>query len=145
MKYLSQNRRARFDYEILKTFISGISLLGSEVKSLRLNRVSLKGSFISVRNKEAFWKGGSIQPWENAQIQHDERRDRKLLLNKKELKELERASDEKGNTIVPLGIGFIRGKAKLEIGLARGKKQYDKRNTIKARDIERRVVRVEVG
>lgn len=138
MKYISQNRRARFDYEILKTFIAGMSLVGSEVKSLRDHRVSLKGSFISLQQNEAWWKGGTIQPWEHSSKNHEERRERKLLLNKKELKELKKHTDERGNTIVPLGIGFIRGKAKIEIALAKGKKQYDKRESIKKRDIERR-------
>lgn len=144
MKYIAQNRRARYDYEIVKTFLAGMSLLGSEVKSLRDHRVSMKGSFITVRNKEAWWKGGTIQPWEHGQINHDERRERKLLLNKKEIKELARSCDEKGNTVVPLGIGFLRGRAKIEIAIAKGKKQYDKRNTIKKRDVERKIIRAEL-
>ncbi|MEI7510793.1 MAG: SsrA-binding protein SmpB [Candidatus Peregrinibacteria bacterium] len=138
MKLIAKNKRARFDYEILKIFEAGMVLLGTEIKSIRDHRVSLVGSFISVRDGEAWWKGGTIAPWECAgKTSHTEQRDRKLLLKKSEIKTLEKALNEKGHTVVPLALGLVRGKAKIEIALAKGKKQYDKRETIKQRDIDR--------
>ena len=96
-----------------------------------------------MRNGEAWWKSGQIKPWENQSNGngHDETRDRKLLLNKKEIKKIERMMDEKGFTIVPIALGLVRGNIKLEIALAKGKKEYDKRHTIKNRDVERRELR----
>ncbi len=143
MKLINKNRRAFYDYEIGQRFEAGISLLGSEIKSIRASRVTLKGSFISLINGQAVWKGGLIQPWEHQQkgSGHDERRERPLLLKKKELKQLTKAMEEKGFTIIPIALGLVRGRAKLEIALAKGKKQYDKRHTIKARDVERRELR----
>lgn len=116
--------------------------MGTEIKSIREHRVSLKGSFISVRSGEVWWKGGQIQPWEHSgSTGHEINRERKLLLNKREIKKLQKALDEKGFTIVPLALGLSRGRAKLEIALARGRKKYDKRQAIKSRDIERRDLR----
>ena len=139
-KLVNKNRRAFYDYEIGDKYEAGISLLGSEVKSIRESRVTLKGSFISIQNGEAFWKSGLIQPWENSAkgTGHEERRDRKLLLHKKELKKIIKAMDEKSATIVPLALVLVRGRAKLEIAIAKGKKQYDKRHAIKNKDIKRR-------
>ncbi len=139
MKIIAKNKRAFFDYEILKQFQAGISLLGTEIKSIRDHRVSLLGSFVSVQNGEAWWKGGQIAKWEHAgKLSHDENRERKLLLHKKEIATLQKFLDERGYTIVPLSLGLVRGKAKLEIGIAKGKKNYDKRQAIKKRDLERR-------
>ncbi len=138
MKVISKHKRARFDYEILKVLEAGLVLLGTEIKSIREHRVSLMGSFISVREGEAWWKGGSIASWECAgKNGHIEHRDRKLLLKKSEIKTLEKALNEKGYTVIPLTLGLVRGKAKLEIALAKGKKQYDKRETLKKKDIDR--------
>lgn len=142
MKLISKNRRAFYDYEIGHRYEAGISLLGSEVKSIRAGKVTLKGSFISLRNGKAVWKGGLIQPWEHQSgAGHEERRERPLLLHKKELQKLQKLMDEKGYTIVPIALGLVRGNVKLEIALAKGKKQYDKRHSIKARDVERRDLR----
>ncbi len=139
-KLVNKNRRAFYDYEIGDKYEAGISLLGSEIKSIREGRVTLKGSFVSVQGGEAFWKSGNIQPWEHMKkgTGHDEQRDRKLLLHKKELKKITKALDERGATIVPLALVLVRGRAKLEIAIAKGKKQYDKRHDLKAKDITRR-------
>lgn len=138
-KIIAKNKRAFFDYEIIKKYQAGISLLGTEIKSIRDHKVSLLGSFISVQNGEAFWKGGQIARWDCAgQTSHEENRERKLLLHAKEIKSMQKALDEKGLTIVPLSLGLVRGRAKLEIAIAKGKKEYDKRNTVKHRDLERR-------
>lgn len=138
-KIIAKNKRAFFDYEIIKKYQAGISLMGSEIKSIRDHKISMLGSFISIQGGEAFWKGGQIARWEAAgQVSHEENRERKLLLHKKEITSLQKALDMKGLTIVPLSLGLVRGRAKLEIGLAKGKKNYDKRNTIKERDLSRR-------
>lgn len=139
MKPLAQNRRAFFDYDLIEKFEAGMVLLGTEVKSIRGHRVSIKGSFVSIQNGEVWWKGGQIQPWEHSnQGGHDIARDRKLLLKKREIKKLQKSLDEKGYTLIPLSLKIIRGNAKLEIALARGRKKYDKRHLIKSRDVERR-------
>jgi len=137
---VNKNRRAFYDYEIFDKYEAGLSLLGSEIKSIREGRVTLKGSFISIQNGEAFWKNGLIQQWENSSkgYGHDEYRNRKLLLHKKELKKIIKSTEEKGFTIIPLAMILTRGIAKLEIAVAKGKKQYDKRKVIKERDIKRR-------
>ncbi len=137
---MNKNRRAFYDYEIGDVYEAGISLLGSEIKSIRHGHVTLKGSFVSIQGGEAFWKNGSIQPWEhmNTIAGYAEQRDRKLLLHKKELKKLEKAMEEKGFTIIPLALFLVGGYAKLEIAVAKGKKQYDKRHALKVKDIYRR-------
>lgn len=142
MHLIAKNKRAYFDYQIFKKYEAGLVLLGTEIKAIRDHRVSIKGSFISVRNGEAWWKGGQIAKWEQAgKGSHEENRERKLLLNKKELKYLQKKLDEKGLTVVPLALGLVGGKAKIEIGLAKGKKEYDKRNTMKERDVARKETR----
>jgi SsrA-binding protein len=134
-----RNKKAFFDYEILDRLIAGISLLGPEVKSLRAGRGSLAGAFISIRNGEAYIKSFHIPKWEFSQENIDPLRDRKLLLKKREIVRLQKKLDEQGFTIVPLSVFFQNGYAKMEIALAKGKKQYDKRATIKKRDEERRI------
>ena len=139
-KIIAKNKRAFFDYEIIKKYQAGLSLMGSEIKSIREHKISMLGSFVSIQNGEAFWKGGQIARWESAgQVSHEEDRDRKLLLHKAEIVKMQKFLDEKGLTIVPLSLGLVRGRAKLEIAVAKGKKNYDKRNTIKERDLSRRV------
>ena len=139
-KIIAKNKRAFFDYEIIKKYQAGLSLMGSEIKSIREHKISMLGSFVSIQNGEAFWKGGQIARWESAgQVSHEEDRDRKLLLHKAEIIKMQKFLDEKGLTIVPLSLGLVRGRAKLEIAVAKGKKNYDKRNTIKERDLSRRV------
>ncbi len=132
-----QNKKVGFHYEILEKSIAGISLFGSEVKSLRANRGSLVGAFVSIRNGEAFVRNFQIPEWEFSREKIDPLREKKLLLKKREILKLARALDEKGFTIVPLSVFFQRGFVKIEIALARGKKQFDKRETIKARDEKR--------
>lgn len=135
--------RVRFDYEILDTFEAGISLLGTEVKSLRSGHGKLEGSYIVVRGGEAFLVGASIPPFQkkNTEPSYDAERSRKLLLTKKEIAEIEQKSERQGLTVVPIKLYNKGSKLKLEIGIARGKKKTDKRETIKkretARDIER--------
>lgn len=138
-KIIAKNKRAFFDYEIIKRYQAGLSLVGSEIKSIRDHKVSMLGSFVSIQGGEAYWKGGQIARWESAgQTSHEENRERKLLLHKKEIKSMQKSLDEKGLTIVPLSLGLVNGRAKLEIAIAKGKKQHDKRQTIKKRDLERR-------
>ncbi len=134
-----RNKRAYFNYEILEEFVAGIQLAGTEIKSLRLGKASLVDCYCYFNRGELFVKGMNIAEYDWGNLNnHAPRRDRKLLLNRRELQKLERASQDKGVTIVGLRV-FIndRGFAKLVIGLARGKHEYDKRETIKARDTKR--------
>ncbi|MBQ1213850.1 MAG: SsrA-binding protein SmpB [Tidjanibacter sp.] len=134
-----RNKRAYFNYEILEEFVAGIQLAGTEIKSLRLGKASLVDCYCYFNRGELFVKGMNIAEYDWGNLNnHAPRRDRKLLLNRRELQKLERASQDKGVTIVGLRM-FIndRGFAKLAIGLAKGKKEYDKRETIKARDTKR--------
>ena len=140
-KVLIKNRRAHFDYEILNTYTAGIVLQGSEIKSIRLGKASLVDSFCIVDRGELWAKNVYIAEYFFASYNnHDTRRDRKLLLHKKEIRELANQTKNSGLTIVPLRL-FINGKglAKVGIGLAKGKKQYDKRESIKERDIARQM------
>jgi SsrA-binding protein len=141
MKIISKNRRAFYDYEIFDKFEAGISLLGSEIKSIRENRVSLKGSFVSFASGEAIWKNGQIQQSiiESNGKGHEVERERKLLLKKKEIKKIIKHIEEKSYTVIVLSIALIRGLAKINIALAKGKKNYDKRHSLKQKDIERRM------
>lgn len=134
-----ENRKARFDYEMLETFTAGVELLGPEVKSIRAGKASLAGSHVSIRGGEAFLLGAEIQPYQpkNQPQQYETTRALKLLLSKKELDELEKAESTKGLTTVPLKL-YNKGRfIKLDVAIARGKKQFDKRESIKKRDTER--------
>lgn len=139
-----RNQKATFDYEILEKWEAGLVLLGLEVKSLKSGRgASLAGSYISFENGEAYLVGATIAPYQPGNTPEDykpERR-RKLLLNEKELKELEQKTNERGLTIIPLSLYSKRNQLKLEIGLARGKKTRDKRETIKTREAKRQIER----
>jgi SsrA-binding protein len=136
---LIRNKKAIFDYEILQTFEAGLELFGHEVKSLRTGKGSLVGSHVLVRGDEAFLVNATIQPYQegNTPKEYDPTRHRRLLLNKKELTELEKAEDTSGLTIVPISVYNKGRRLKLEIAIARGKKQHDKREVIKKRDTER--------
>ena len=139
-----KNRRASFDYAISDTFTAGIVLTGTEIKSIRQGKASLADTFCYVNNGEVWVKNMSIAEYfYGTYNNHTERRDRKLLLNRKEIRELEKNGKEAGFTIVPLRL-FIsdRGYAKLVIGIARGKKEYDKRQSIRERDDKRALARV---
>jgi len=132
------NRKARYDYTFLKTETAGIELVGSEIKSIRSSNVSLADSFCIFQNGELFLKGALIKENGTA-FSHKENRDRKLLMKRRELEKLQKEL-VKGLTIVPYKIFFnSRGWAKMEIALAKGKKDYDKRETIKKREIERQI------
>lgn len=139
---LVSNRRARHDYEILETYEAGISLLGTEIKSLRNHGGSLQEAYVVIDRKEAYLKGASIAPYSFGNIHnHEEKRDRKLLLHKHEIEKLKRSTDQKGLTIIPLAIYLKKGRAKVKIGVARGKKQHDKRSAIKEREQKRSIER----
>jgi SsrA-binding protein len=136
---LAENRKARFDYEILKTFSAGLELLGHEVKSVRAGKISLAGAFVAVRGGEAFLVGADIPPYQpkNTPPEYDGTRARKLLLSEAEIAELSTAEHTKGLTIVPLSV-YNKGRfLKLDLAIARGKKKFDKREAIKKRDTER--------
>ena len=137
-----QNRKVFHDYTIEETFDAGLVLQGTEVKSLRKGNASFTDAFAYVKNGEVWLRDFYIKPFEQGSYyNHDPRRDRKLLLSKKEIRELDRAVLQKGNTIIPLKIFFKNGFAKVQIGLAKGKKRFDKRQSIKQKDTKRDVDR----
>lgn len=137
-----ENRKARHEYYIDDTLEAGIVLKGTEVKSIRDGKASLHEAFAYLNNGEVWLKGMYIKPYEfGSYNNHDERRDRKLLLKRKEIREIDKQINQKGFTLVPLKLYFKGGYAKLLIGLARGKKQYDKRETIKEKDVKRELDR----
>ena len=139
-----KNRRASFDYEFIETFQAGIVLTGTEIKSIRAGKASLVDTFCYFNSNELYVKNMHIaEYWWGNLFNHDPRRDRKLLLNKKELRKLQRGVKEKGLTIVAIKM-FIadNGYAKLNIALAKGKKEYDKRESIKEKDMKRYIERM---
>jgi len=132
------NRKARHEYHIDEVYEAGIALKGTEVKSLRLGSANLQDSYAFVRAGEVFLEGMHISPYEfGNQFNHEPKRERKLLLNKREIRKLIGKTKEKGFTLVPLSVYFKNGKAKIELALARGKKSYDKRKAIAERDMKR--------
>ncbi len=141
-KLVASNRRARFDYEILDTLEAGIELRGPEVKSLRAGKASLNEAYAVLRAGEAFLVNAHINPYEQASRENtDPRRERRLLLHKREILRLQGQVAERGRTLVPLALYFRSGRAKVELALARGKKRFDKRETIQRREQEREVAR----
>ena len=137
-----KNRKARHEFHIDKTYEAGIVLKGTEVKSIRDGKASLSESFAYLKNGEVWLRDMYIKPYEFASYNnHDERRERKLLLKKSEISEIDKAINQKGFTVVPLKLYFKGGYAKVLIGLARGKKQYDKREDIKEKDVRRELDR----
>ena len=136
------NRQARFNYEILEKFEAGISLVGTEVKSIREGKGNIKEAYADIRGGEAWLIGAHISPYSHGNItNHDPLRDRKLLLNAREINRLQGKVMEKGLTLVPLRL-YLKGRLiKLELGVARGKKLVDKREDIKKRDQEREIQR----
>lgn len=139
-----KNKKAYFDYEIIEKHVAGMQLRGTEIKSLRQGKASLADSYCYFSNNELWIKNMRITEYENAShFNHDPYRDRKLLMNRKELNKLEKQIREKGLTIITLRV-FIneKGLAKTEIALARGKKQYDKREAIKQKDLKREMERI---
>jgi SsrA-binding protein len=143
IKVVTKNRKAYHDYAIEKTYQAGIVLQGSEIKSIRANNINLRDGFVQEKNGELWLIGVQISPYEQASIfgHTDPVRPRKLLLHKKEIAQLIAQSRERGYTIVPTMVYLERGLAKIEIGLAKGKKQYDKRESIAKRDADREIRR----
>ena len=134
------NRKAKYDYEILSTIECGIVLTGTEIKSIRNGNANLKDSYAVIKGNEVFILGMHISEYKEGNIfNHDEKRTRKLLLHKKEILKLFNKVELDGNTLVPIKLYFKGNKAKILLGLAKGKKTYDKRETIKQRDINREV------
>lgn len=140
LKLIANNKKAYHDYFIEETYEAGLVLHGTEVKSLRLGKCSVKEAFVTIDKAEAYVCGMNISPYEKGNIfNKDPLRVRKLLLHKMEIRKLIGASSEKGYTIVPLEVYFKDGRAKIKIGLARGKKLYDKRADIAKKDMRREV------
>ena len=131
------NRKAKYDYEIHDTFEVGIVLTGNEIKSVRKGSVNLKDSYVIIKNSEAYILNMHITNYDKSYINEDETRTRKLLLHKDEIIKINDKISIKGFTLVPLKLYFKNGKAKLEIGVAKGKHTYDKKESIKERDIKR--------
>lgn len=138
-----QNKKAHFNFDLQEEFEAGAELYGFEVKSIRHGKGSLDGAFVRIRGDEAFLVGATISPFQvaNTPKDYDPERARRLLLNKKELAKLYRASEQSGLTIVPIKWYNKGGKIKLAIALARGKKKFDKRHSIKERDVSRDIAR----
>lgn len=135
---VASNRRARHEYQILDTFEAGIALLGPEVKSLRNGKASLTDGYGVIRRGEVFLVNVHIGPYEKARRENAEpRRERKLLLHRAEISRLEGKVAERGLTLIPLQLYFRNGRAKVELGLCRGKSRYDKRESIRRRETER--------
>ena len=144
MKQIAVNKSARFNYFISDTYEAGIVLEGSEVKSIRSGHISLAESFVFIRDNEVFLKNCYIKPYENSGcFTPDARRTRKLLLNKREILKLKHKMEAGGFTIVPLKVYLKGNLVKMEIGLGKGKKLYDKRETIKQRTISRNLARAQ--
>ncbi|MCK0473031.1 SsrA-binding protein SmpB [Halalkalibacter sp. APA_J-10(15)] len=139
---IAQNKRARHDYFIEETFEAGVVLKGTEIKSIRAGRMNLKDSFARVANGEAYLHNAHISEYEQGnRYNHDPVRARKLLLHKKEINQLIGQTQQKGYSLVPLKVYLKNGFAKVLIGLAKGKKNYDKRETLKRKDAKREVDR----
>lgn len=136
------NRKARFNYEIIDTIECGIVLKGTEIKSIRDGKANIKDSYAIIRNNEVYILNMHISPYENGGVfNHQETRTRKLLLHKKEILKLKNKLELEGFTLIPLKLYFVNGKAKIELGLCKGKKLYDKREDSKKRDVERELAK----
>ncbi|MFW6867418.1 SsrA-binding protein SmpB [Nocardioides sp. CPCC 206347] len=144
-KIVASNKKARHDYHIESTFEAGLVLVGTEVKSLRLGRASLVDGFVDIDGGEAWLHNVHIPEYaQGTWTNHAAKRKRKLLLNRIEIDKIERKVSEKGQTVIPLSIYFVKGRAKVEIGLAKGKKSWDKRRAIAEREADREKV-AEIG
>jgi len=142
IKIIANNKKAYHEYFVDEVFEAGLALQGTEVKSLRLGQVSIKEAFCRIRNGEVFVDNMNISPYEQGNREnHDPLRSRKLLLNRYEIDKLIKKVDEKGLTLVPTRIYFKNSRAKLEIGVCRGKKLYDKRETLKRKQADREASR----
>lgn len=145
-KIIATNRRARFEYEVLERFEAGIALVGPEVKSLRAGKANLVDSYAVVRRGEVYLLNLHISPYAQASRENpDPRRERKLLLHRREIQRLAAKVAERGFTLVPLVLYWKGGRAKVELGLVRGKRMHDKRETIRRRETERELARAARG
>jgi len=145
-KVVARNRKARHDYEILETFEAGMALKGPEVKSLRVGKASFQDAFATVERGEVWLYSLHISPYEQAnRFNADPVRTRKLLLNRREIRRLIGKVEERGLTLVPLEIYFVRGYAKVQLALARGKKLHDKREALKRKQLDREARRAVGG
>ncbi|MDF2627513.1 MAG: SsrA-binding protein [Symbiobacteriaceae bacterium] len=141
-KIIADNRKARHDYFIEESYEAGIALVGTEVKSCRLGRVNLRDGYAAIQQGDMFLENVHISPYEQGnRFNHEPLRKRQLLMHKGEILRLLGKVKEKGYTLVPLRLYFKKGRVKVEIGLAKGKKTYDKRDDIAARDVEREMAR----
>ena len=141
-KIIATNRKAYHNYHIIQKYESGISLLGSEVKSIRENKVNIKEGYIRIRKKEVFIIGMNIAEYSHSGYSsHNPDREKKLLLNKKEIDKIKVLTDEKGKTLIPLRLYFKNGKIKIEFAVAKGRKLWDKRNYKKNQDIKKEIER----
>jgi len=141
MKPLAENKKAYFNYEILDRFQAGISLIGQEVKSIKSGRINLAGSFVVLRGEEAYLVGANVPAYQpkHAPRDYDPERSKKLLLRKAEIKKLIGKCKERGLTLVPLRVYAIKGRIKIEFGVAKGRKKIDKRELIRKRETEREI------
>jgi SsrA-binding protein len=145
-RLIAENRKARHDYHVEDAIEAGLALTGTEVKSLRLGRVNLRDAYAEVRSGEAFLVNAHISPYEQGnRFNHEPRRSRKLLLHRQEIRRLASRVAERGYTLVPLRMYWQRGRAKVEIALARGKREFDKRDDLARRDSERDMARAMRG
>ncbi|MBS1518480.1 MAG: SsrA-binding protein SmpB [Bacteroidetes bacterium] len=143
IKIIVTNRKANFEYEILTRYEAGLVLTGTEVKSLREGKANLQEAYGRIKKDEVWLINSNISEYKFGNINnHDPQRDRKLLLNKKEIRKIKQLLQEKGLTLVPLKFYFKNSNVKVELGVARGKKLYDKRESIKKREVERKLSRI---
>lgn len=141
-KAVAQNKKAYHDYFVLEKFEAGIELFGTEVKSIREGRLNLKDAWCSIKDGEIFVNGMHISPYEHGNIfNRDPVRVRRLLMHKREIMRLLGQTKQEGLTLIPLSVYFVRGRAKLEVGLCKGKKLYDKRETAAKKDAARNIER----
>lgn len=142
VKVVARNRKARHDYFVLETLEAGIALKGTEIKSIRAGQISLKEAYVRVNGEEAWLVNAHVAPYDPASREnHDPLREKKLLLHKREIENLYAEVRQKGTTIIPLQVYLRNGKAKVEIGVVKGKRKYDKREAIKKRDAQRDIDR----
>ena len=138
------NRRAKYDYFIEDTYECGMSLVGTEIKSIRQGHCNLKDSYAIIRNGECFLLNAFIGLYKEGNIfNHEERRTRKLLLHKSEIRKLQQKTMLEGYTLIPLKIYFVKGKAKLLLGVCKGKKNYDKRESLKEKDLKKEMAKIQ--
>ncbi len=140
MKIITQNKKARFEYLIEDTYEAGIALKGTEIKSIRNGKININESYVDIKNNEIFIIGMHISKYKESSIfNHDEKRDRKLLLHRREILRLKTKKEKEGYTLIPLKVYFKQALVKVEIAVAKGKKLHDKRQSLKEKDQLRRV------